>query len=148
MAPSTDRQELLTALSGASIGRTSPAERRSRGRFQLNVAKNFCHSDDFRGWPSSAPGHNYVCVTGKALIRAASIDAEAGGCPATCSYRKDDRRRGGRTAISLVRGDRVSVARLGRPFGGPLSRKGGRFSPRTTRPGARRFLNLRRGAST
>jgi cellulose synthase operon protein C len=26
-------------------------------------------------------GHNYVCVSGKALIRAASIDAEAGECP-------------------------------------------------------------------
>jgi tetratricopeptide (TPR) repeat protein len=26
-------------------------------------------------------GHNYVCVSGKALVRAASIDADAGACP-------------------------------------------------------------------
>jgi hypothetical protein len=28
-----------------------------------------------------AAGHSYICVSGKALIRAASIDAEAGECP-------------------------------------------------------------------
>ena len=47
------------------------------------MPKNKIDFDTYVKWSAHlvSAGHNYICVSGKALICAASIDAEAGECP-------------------------------------------------------------------
>ena len=51
--------------------------------FMVAGNRNKIDFDTYVKWTAHliGAGHNYVCVSGKALIRAASIDAETGECP-------------------------------------------------------------------